>query len=97
MNGTVEFQPLCSPDLSLLFVERAQDTASSSCHNPAELRALLTRVYQSTWTCSLWIFEKIGAALVRRPKACTKAVFSSSTEMADRILPLIDTQQKHVI
>ena len=51
--------------------------------NPEELWALLTCVYHWTWTGSRWTFEKMGAAWVRRLKACVAAkggCFSSSTE-----------------
>ena len=41
--------------------------------NPAELRALLTRVYHRTWAGSREMFEKIGNAWVRRLKACVAA------------------------
>ena len=57
LHGTVEFQPPCSPDLSLLDfflwnelkVQLDQHPAPV---NPAELRALLTRVYHRTWAGS---------------------------------------------
>ena len=41
--------------------------------NPAELLALLTRVYQRTSTGSCWMFEKMIAAWVRTLKACVAA------------------------
>ena len=41
--------------------------------SPAELRALLTRVYHTTWTGSRWMFEKMGNVWVRRLKACVAA------------------------
>ena len=41
--------------------------------NPAELRALLTRVYHRTWAGSREMFEKIGSAWVLRLKACVAA------------------------
>ena len=41
--------------------------------SPAELRALLTRVYHRTWTGSRWMFERTGAAWIRRLQACVAA------------------------
>ena len=78
LHGTVEFQPLCSPDLSScdffswneLKVLLVQHPAP---HHPAELRALLTRVYHRTWAGSREMFEKIGNAWVRKLKACVAA------------------------
>ena len=78
LHGTVEFQPPCSPDLSPfdfflwneLKVQLVQHPAPA---NPAELRALLTRVYHRTWAGSREVFEKIGNAWVRRLKACVAA------------------------
>ena len=48
---------------------------SSVCRraNPAELRALLTRVYHRTWAGSREMVGKIGDAWVRRLKACVAA------------------------
>ena len=76
--GTVEFQPPCSPALSPLDfflwnelkVQVVQHPAPTS---PAELRALLARVYHRTWAGSRGSFEKIGNAWVRRLKACVAA------------------------
>ena len=60
--------------LSLLdfFVERAQDTTRSASSSCQFSRIAGTR----------WMFEKIGAAWVRRLQACVgaKTVFTSSTE-----------------
>ena len=77
-HGTVEFQPPCSPDLSPLDfflwnelkVQLVQHPAAA---NPAELRALLIRVYHRTWAGSREQFEKTGNAWVRRLKACVAA------------------------
>ena len=41
--------------------------------SPAELRALLTRVYHRTWASSREMWEKIGNVWVRRLKACVAA------------------------
>ena len=66
LHGTVEFQPPCSPDLSPLDfvlwnelkVQLVQHPAPA---NPAELRALYTRVYHRTRAGSREMFEKIGS------------------------------------
>ena len=78
LHGTVEFQPPCSPDLSslgfFLWNElRVQLVQHPAPANPAELLALLTRVYHRTWAGSREMFEKIGNAWVRRLKACVAA------------------------
>ena len=75
LHGTVEFQPPCSPDLSpsdfFLWNElKTQLVQYPALAYPAELLALLTRVYHRTWTGSRWMFENIGNAWVRRLKAC---------------------------
>ena len=98
----VKFQPPCSPDLSPLDFFLWNELKTQLVHhpalaNPAELRALSTRVYHGTWTGGRWMFEKIGAAWVRTLKVGwpPKADFWS-TDMADHIVPLKDTAQKHV-
>ena len=58
-HATVEFQLLCSPDLSPSgFFLRNELKTQLVQHpvpaNPAEVRALLTRVYLRTWTGSRW-------------------------------------------
>ena len=94
LHGTVEFQPPCSPDLSpsdfFLWKELKTQLAPA---NPAELRALLTRVYHRTWRGSREMFEKMGNAWVRRPKACVaaKGGFLEWHRHGK------DTAQKHVI
>ena len=78
LHGTVEFQPVCSPDLSPvdfflwneLKVQLVQHPAPAS---PSEVRALLTRVYLRTWAGSRGMFEKIGNAWVCKLKACVAA------------------------
>ena len=78
-NGTVGFQPPCSPDLSPVdfFLWKELKTQLVQCPtppaNPAELRALLTRVFHRTWTGSCWMFENVGKAWVRKQKACVAA------------------------
>ena len=65
LHGTVEFQPPCSPDLSPLDfflwnelkVQLVQHPAPA---NPAELWALLTRVYRRTWAGSRDVAAKGG-------------------------------------
>ena len=48
--------------------------------------------HRRTGTSSRWMFEKIGAARVRRLQACVAGKgFSSRTDMTDRIVPLNDT------
>ena len=59
----VEFQSLCSPDLSvgLLFMERTQDS-SRSVYSSCKFRRITSNVgptYHRTWIDSRWIFEKI--------------------------------------
>ena len=71
LHDTVEFQPSCSPDLSPLdFFLWNETTVQLVQHpgpaNPAELRALWTRVCHRTWAGSREMFEKIGNAWVRR-------------------------------
>ena len=78
LHGTVEFQPPCPPDLSpsdfFLWKElKTQLVQHPAPANPAELRALLTRVYHRTWGGSREMFEKMGNAWVRRLKASVAA------------------------
>ena len=67
--------------------------------NPAELRAPLNRVYHRTWSGSRWMFEKMGAAWVRRRKAYVAAngcFFEKHRTVILRIhiVALKDTAQK---
>ena len=90
--GHVEFQPLCSPDLSplgfFLWTElKTQLIQHPAPANPSEMRALLTRVCHRTWTGSPWMFAKMGAAWVRRLHACVAAgggFLNSDPEVAHR-------------
>ena len=107
LHGTVEFQPPCSPDLSLsdfflwneLKVQLVEHPAPA---NPAGLRALLARVCHRTWAGSREMSEKIGNAWVRRRKACVAAegvfFFFLNSDRGDfTTLPLEDTaQKKHI-
>ena len=76
-NGTVGFQPPCSPDLSPVdfFLWKELKTQLVQCPtpaNPAELRTSDPRVHR-TWTGSCWMFENVGKAWVRKQKACVAA------------------------
>ena len=72
LHGTVEFQPLRTPNLSLRLFWNELKTQLVQHPVPAdlgELRALLTHVYHRTRTGSRWMLEKMGKAWVRRLKA----------------------------
>ena len=100
--GTVELKPLCSPNLSPLdsFVERAQYTAcsaSSSCRSRRIAGTFDPCVSQNVDRQSLDVREN-GQGLGPQAKGFAlppQAIFSSGTDMADRIVPLKDTAQKH--
>ena len=71
LHGTVEFQPRAlqtsRPQTFFLWNElKVQLVQHPAPANPAELRALLTRVCHRTWAGSREMFEKIGNAWVRR-------------------------------
>ena len=107
LHGTGEFQPQCSPVLCPLnfFLRHELETQLfqyPALANPAELGALLTRVYHGTWTGSGWIFEQMGKAWVRRLMASVAArrcfffrVGQMEQTASYRSVPLKDTAQFH--
>ena len=91
--GDISHRPPCSPHLSpldffFLWNElKTQPVQHPAPANPAELRALLTHVYQRTWTGTRWMFEKIGAARVRKFTACVAAKRSFPVAKTSFITP----------
>ena len=92
LHGTVEFQPPYSPDLSPLdffLAQSAARSASFSCQSFRTAGTFDPRVSQNVDRQSLDVREN-GQGL--GPQAgglrCRPWDFSSSTEMADRIMPL---------
>ena len=63
--------------------------------NPAELWALLTRVYHWTWAGSRKMFEGMGKAWVRERGACFAARHSAKTRHLTRHFTLHGTLDRH--
>ena len=77
LHGTVEFQPPCSPDLSLFIFycgtsPRHSSSVSNCCQSRRNAGTFDPRV---SWDVDSrrWMFEKVGNAWVRKLDACVAA------------------------